>query len=422
MRVLMIGNLSGELAAASHIASKRGAKVKHAPSIEVAINALRAGAGADIILIDVLADIGRLVNQLGEEHIHIPVVACGFNHTPEEAAGAIVAGAIEYLPLPPNEELIAAILENIAGESHIMLGTSPLFRTCLALADQVAASTATVLITGASGTGKEVMARYVHKKSKRAGQVFISINCAAVPENLLESELFGHEKGAFTGAVARRVGKFEEAHGGTLLLDEISEIDIRLQAKLLRALQEREIDRVGGGRAVPVDIRVIATSNRDLKEEVKAGRFREDLYFRLNIIELKLPALAGRVDDIAPLAEFFKKKYLHINGLPEKSFTEEALETLKSYPWPGNVRELENTIHRAVLLSPEDTIRPEVFMLEERAEEGMVGRTLASVERDLIVNTLHHCLGDSNRAATLLGISLKHLREKLAQFEVQEGA
>ena len=426
MRILIIGNLAGGLSIASQIASKRGAKVKSAPSIETALAALRSGAGADVILIEVSDDIAALVSQLAAEHIHIPVVACGLNHDAEAAVRAIRAGAKEYLPLPPNEELIATLLESLAGEKHIFLGNSQAFRKILALADQVAGSDATILVTGQSGTGKEVMARYLHNNSKRANQQFISVNCAAIPENLLESELFGHEKGAFTGAVARRVGKFEEASGGTLLLDEISEIDIRLQAKLLRALQEREIDRIGGARPVPVDIRVIATSNRDLKDEVRAGRFREDLYFRLNIIELNLPPLHMRGDDIIALADYFRQKYSEINGIAVKPFGEEAMRCLREYKWPGNVRELENTIHRAVLLSQGDSIEKEAFMLPAdeapRASEpkDFVGQTLATVERDLIISTLTHCLGDPNQAAALLGISLKHLREKLLQITEKE--
>ena len=208
-----------------------------------------------------------------------------------------------------------------------------------------------MLITGESGTGKEVLARYVHARSLRAKKPFITVNCAAIPENLLESELFGHEKGAFTGALGRRIGKFEEANGGTLLLDEISEMDVRLQAKLLRAIQERLIDRVGGGKPVPVDIRIIATSNRNLTEAVREGKFREDLWFRLNVVNLKIPPLRERPADITELAQYFVKKYSDANGLPVRPLSAEARRALNVNRWPGNVRELENTLHRAVLLS-----------------------------------------------------------------------
>src|SRR5277367_1120532 len=240
----------------------------------------------------------------------------------------------------------------------------------LRLADQVAGSEASILITGESGTGKEVLARYVHRKSRRAQRPFISVNCAAIPENLLESELFGHEKGAFTGAVARRVGKFEEADGGTLLLDEISEMDARLQAKLLRAIQEREIDRVGGTKPVKVDIRIMATSNRDLAEAVKHGTFREDLLYRLNVVNLRLPALRERPKDIQALARHFAHKYAEANGVPYRAIAPLTERLLASHPWRGNVRELENTIHRAVLLATGNEISPEAIRLPDGSRVG----------------------------------------------------
>jgi DNA-binding NtrC family response regulator len=309
----------------------------------------------------------------------------------------------------------------------------------LALADQVAGSEASILITGESGTGKEVMARYIHRKSARAEKPFISVNCAAIPENLLESELFGHEKGAFTGAIARRVGKFEEANGGTLLLDEISEMDARLQAKLLRAIQEREIDRVGGTKPVKVDIRIIATSNRDLAEAVKHGTFREDLLYRLNVVNLRLPALRERPKDILALARHFAHKYAEANGVPFRPIASATERLLISHGWKGNVRELENTIHRAVLLASGAEISPEAIRLPDGtlvgpqnnlpntvsaavqaasvvATRGLVGRTVADVERDLILDTLDHCLGNRTHAANILGISIRTLRNKLREY------
>ena len=229
-------------------------------------------------------------------------------------------------------------------------------------AQQIAGSDASVLITGESGTGKEVLARYVHTRSKRAKKHFISVNCAAIPEALLESELFGHEKGAFTGAVARRIGKFEEANGGTLLLDEISEMDVRLQAKLLRAIQERVIDRVGGTKPVPVDIRIIATSNRNLAEAARNGTFREDLLFRLNVVNLRIPPLRERPLDVQALAEHFVDKYSKANGLPGRPLSAEGRKALALNRWPGNVRELENTLHRAVLLTSGAEIGADALM------------------------------------------------------------
>src|SRR5581483_9694133 len=225
-------------------------------------------------------------------------------------------------------ELIAAVLAAVADDTRDLICRDDAMAQVVKLAQQIAGSEASVLVTGESGTGKEVLARYVHSRSNRAKRPFVAVNCAAVPENLLESELFGHEKGSFTGAVARRIGKFEEANGGTLLLDEISEMDVRLQAKLLRAIQERVIDRVGGTRPVPVDIRIIATSNRNLTEAVREGKFREDLLFRLNVVNLKIPALRERPADIIELAQYFAKKYAEANGVPLRPLSAEARHAL----------------------------------------------------------------------------------------------
>jgi two-component system, response regulator FlrC len=309
MRLLIIGALEGQLSEATKMAMNGGAKVAHAPSVEIALAALRAGRGADLLLVDVVMDIAGLIAGLEAERIAIPVVACGVEANAAAAVNAIRAGAKEYIPLPPDAELIAAVIAAVARDSAEFLFRDPAMERVVKMADQIAGSDASILITGESGTGKEVIAKYVHARSKRANKPFISINCAAIPEALLESELFGHEKGSFTGAIARRIGKFEEASGGTLLLDEISEMDVRLQSKLLRAIQERLIDRVGGTKPVPVDIRILATSNRNLSEAVREGSFREDLLFRLNVVNLKLPALRDRPGDIAALSEHFVDKY-----------------------------------------------------------------------------------------------------------------
>src|SRR6185503_1457004 len=262
---------------------------------------------------------------------------------------AIHAGAKEYIPLPPDPDLIAAVLAAVAEDTREMIYRDDSMAKVVKLAQQIAGSDASVLITGESGTGKEVLARFVHGRSNRSKKPFITVNCAAIPENLLESELFGHEKGAFTGAVARRIGKFEEANGGTLLLDEISEMHPRLQAKLLRAIQEREIDRVGGTQPIKVDIRLIATSNRDLEAEARAGNFREDLYFRLNVVNVHVVPLRERPRDIEMLADFFAKKYAEMNALPQRRLAPSLREKLIHHAWRGNVRELENAMHRAVL-------------------------------------------------------------------------
>ncbi|HQP19639.1 MAG TPA: sigma-54 dependent transcriptional regulator, partial [Phenylobacterium sp.] len=284
MRLLVVGRLNGQLSTAVKMAMSAGAKVSHVETIAAATHALRAGQGADLLLVDYELDIAALIAANESERIRAPVVACGVGADPQKAADAIRAGAKEFIPLPPEAELIAAVLSAVADENKPMVVRDTAMQQVIQLADQVAPSDASILITGESGSGKEVIARYVHEKSRRASKPFISVNCAAIPENLLESELFGHEKGAFTGAVARRIGKFEEANGGTLLLDEISEMDARLQAKLLRAIQEREIDRVGSNKPVKVDIRILATSTRDLAQAVKEGTFREDLLYRLNVV------------------------------------------------------------------------------------------------------------------------------------------
>jgi two-component system, response regulator FlrC len=427
MRLLIVGPLEGYISSAGKIAIARGATVAHADDIEHGLAALRSGQGADLVMMDVKLDIGRMIECLRQERISVPLVACGIGADADAAVRAIKAGAKEYIPLPPDAELIAAVLEAVAQESHALLYQDPRMADVVRLADQVAPSDASVLITGESGTGKEVIARYIHRKSRRAKHNFISVNCAAIPENLLESELFGHEKGAFTGAAARRIGKFEEAHGSTLLLDEISEMHPRLQAKLLRAVQEREIDRVGGVQPVKIDIRLIATSNRDLEEEVRKGRFRDDLYFRLNVINLRIPALRERPQDIGPLADHFAKKYAELNGVAVRPLAAGVREMLARHAWRGNVRELENTIHRAVLLGRGDELGPDAIMLSATqpgtdaataaaAKPGLVGRTVADVERDLILETLQHCLGNRTHAATILGISIRTLRNKLQQY------
>ncbi len=437
MRLLIIGELYGQLGTASSIAKSRGAKVAHVADIEGAMNALRNGQGADLIMIEVREDIEKLVTLLMRERFNLMVIACGLETDKDAAVKAIRSGAKEYIPLPPDEELIAAVLEAITEEIKSIVYADPVTAKVIAMAEQIAPSDASILITGESGTGKEVIARHIHRKSKRAGHPMICVNCAAIPEALLEAELFGHEKGAFTGAVARRIGKFEEADGGTILLDEISEMDLRLQSKLLRVLQEREVDRIGGSKPVKVNIRVLATSNRNMLDEVKKGTFREDLYFRLNVISLNMPSLRDRKGDIKPLAEYFIEKYSKANAIPVRGLTPAALAKLTNYSWPGNVRELENTIHRSVLLATGKDIDADAIYLSSAAEETkastqpatggpqlatnnpLVGRSMESVEQELIIDTLNYCLGNRTHAANILGISIRTLRNKLKTYSEQ---
>jgi two-component system, response regulator FlrC len=436
MRLLIVGTLKGELITAAKIARDRGAQVAQVDGIEGALVHLRAGRGADLLMVDVSLDIRTLANAMEAERIVSPIVACGTGTDARAAVAAIQAGAKEYIPLPPDPELIAAILEAVARDKSEFIFRDPIMERVVKLALQVAGSEASVLITGESGVGKEVMARLVQQKSKRKERPFISVNCAAIPENLLESELFGHEKGSFTGAVARRIGKFEEANGGTLLLDEISEMDVRLQAKLLRAIQERVIDRVGGTAPVKVDIRIMATSNRNLSDAVKQGTFREDLLYRLNVVTLRIPALRERPADILALAEHFALKYAEMNGFPHRSLSSESKRALTANHWKGNVRELENTIHRAVLLSDGGEIGLDALVSRdgddmighgdsvtraaqtaEAVTRSLVGQTVAEVEQTLILDTLDHCLGNRTHAARILGISIRTLRNKLNEYD-----
>jgi two-component system response regulator FlrC len=450
MRLMIVGQLEGYISAAGKIALQRGAKVIHCEDIEQALGALRNGKGADVAMVDVKQKIGVFVDTLKAERIVLPVIACGIGTDAKSAVRAIQEGAKEYVPLPPDAVLIAAVLAAVTQEDSTMIANDPAMQSVIKMADRVAPSEATILITGESGTGKEVMSNYIHKKSKRKDGVFIALNCAAIPESLLESELFGHEKGSFTGATARRLGKFEEASGGTLLLDEVTEMHPQLQSKLLRAIQEREITRIGSNDPVKIDVRLIATSNRNLEESVKKGEFREDLYFRLNVVNIRLPALRERPNDIPQLAQFFADKFSEQNGVPKKAISKDAGTLLKSSKWRGNIRELENTMHRAVLMSMADEIEPEAISVSEGgglgtsapapvsanapsltgisgagsaqiknpgAVESLIGRTIADVERDMIINTLDHCLGNRTHAANILGISIRTLRNKLNEYK-----
>lgn len=429
MNILVIGASRAEVANACAMAAAKGTEVRHLEAIDEALAYLRSGASPDLLLVDVDVDIDTLFQSLAREHILVPVIAYGIDTDARTAVRAVKSGALEFLPLPPDEELIAALFSSVASDQQTLVFEDQATKQVLSMARKVAPSDASLLITGESGTGKEMVAQYVHQHSRRHAKHLVSVNCAAIPDNLLESELFGHEKGAFTGATARRIGKFEEADGSTLLLDEISEMDPRLQAKLLRAIQEREIDRVGGNKPIAIDIRLLATSNRDLPAEVRAGRFREDLLFRLNVVQLELPPLRERLGDLVPLSHLFIERYAKANGTLPKELDTGALARLRRYRWPGNVRELENCIHRAVLLSQGEMIGPDDIILpdddsmspnlrHDQGDEGMtlVGSSVAEVERRLIVETLAHTLGNRTRAAVILGISIRTLRNKLKQY------
>ena len=429
MELLIVGTLEGQIGAASKIAIQQGGHVSIADNEEAGLDVLRSGKAIELVMIDVKLDVYKFISSLEQERINVLVVACGVANDPSLAVKAIKAGAKEYIPLPPDPEMIGAVLAAATRENHALIYGDKKTEAVLKLAKQVAPSEANILLTGQSGTGKEVFSRFIHDNSKRANKKFVAVNCAAIPETLLESELFGYEKGAFTGAVARRIGKFEEASGGTLLLDEISETDVKIQAKLLRAIQEKEIDRIGGKAPIKVDTRIIATSNRNLDECVKNGTFRQDLYYRLNVVNINIPPLKDRPDDIIVLAKHFAKKYSELNDIPLKEMTPAAEQKLLNYLWPANVRELENTVPRAELLSTGDKIEEDASLLDdidavinpvagtEMSGAEFVGSTVASMERNLIIDTLKHTMGNRTTAANILGISIRTLRNKLKQYQ-----
>lgn len=406
-----------------------------------------------------------------------PVIVVTDKGSPDEAERLLSLGAKDYWVEPLDVDRIMSIAREPASSFPVpqistlgghkpeykspsgprIVGRNPAIARVMKLARQVAPSKATVLITGESGTGKEMFARYLHAQSKRVNGPFVAVNCAALPEHLLESELFGHEKGAFTGAIARKLGKFELANGGTILLDEISEMDLALQAKLLRVLQEGEIDRVGGSETVDVDVRVLATTNRDLEDWVKQGKFRQDLYFRLNVIPLRLPSLRDRGNDVLELARFFVDMYVREYELPPVLISEEAELWLREYSFPGNVRELQNLMERAVLLANGQEILPAHFLLEnddwplfeeeggngseetatqEKESPSIIGQKVGSLtalpenlggsviplhemERIMIAKGLSQTSGNRTQAAELLGISVRTLRNKLNEYRAQ---
>ncbi|HEX2859826.1 MAG TPA: sigma-54 dependent transcriptional regulator [Alphaproteobacteria bacterium] len=431
-----------------------GVQLLSAAGLEEALQTLSSSEIA-LLLVPGSFDLPAVFTGLKNNKLVTPVVVVG-EASPATGTKAIRLGAKEYLTTPVEGRLLATLLERMAPVASVQSPVASDTKTTALLnqARQFAASGATVLLRGESGTGKEVMARFLHASSPRASKPFIAVNCAAIPESLLESELFGHEKGSFSGALNKRIGKFQQAHGGTLLLDEISEMDLALQAKLLRAIQERVIDPVGADKPVPVDIRLIATTNRTLEDYVAQGKFREDLYFRLSVVMVDLPPLRERPGDILPLARHFAEKYAEHGKL---EFTPAAEEKLLTCYWKGNVRELENTIHRAILLAGPQTrtldaphiqispmsmrlmamdanmqqagttpTGPGVAGLAQAVaaaysggggmQQSYVPRPLADVERDTLSATMSYTKGNEDFAAHLLGISVVILREKLSSL------
>ncbi len=389
----------------------------------------------------------RKAHQLDPQLAVIVMTAFGEIRT---AVSAMRQGALDYLAKPLDlEELTISVeraierrrLVHETGELRQRLtqrdridsivGSSPPMLKVFETVRQVAPSRASVLVTGESGTGKELIAAAVHGHSSRASGPFVKLHCSALAESLLESELFGHEKGSFTGAAARRDGRFQQADGGTLFLDEIGEISPAIQVKLLRFLQEREFERVGGNQTIKVDVRVVAATNRDLNAEVKAGRFREDLFYRLNVVSIEMPPLRARPSDVPLLATRFLERYASENAKAIKGFSPEALQALSGYGWPGNVRELENAVERAVVICRADEIHPVdlpahvVASTVRRTGDDLPpipGATLAEIERYAILQTLEHTGGSTARAADMLGISARTIQYRLHEYSVKGGA
>jgi DNA-binding NtrC family response regulator len=352
---------------------------------------------------------------------NLPILVITGFATVENAVNAMKEGASDYLMKPFSfddlTKAVEAIMSSVSYTHEEVLTHNENMKNLIQLSRSVSLSDMTVLILGESGTGKELFARFIHKTSRRNNKQFIAVNCAAIPENLLESELFGYEKGAFTGALEKKIGKFELAHGGTILLDEIGEMSAILQAKLLRVLQEREIDRVGGKQPVPVDVRVIATTNRDLQKEINEGRFREDLYYRLSAFPIQLPPLRERTEDIMPLSEHFAKRFAAQLNKTISGFSKDAVEELTTRQWKGNIRELENAIHRAVLMAGTDIITADDFMPEGHAGQCYPNNgSLKEMEMDLIRKTLEETNGNKTKAAKMLGVSVRTIRNKLQEY------
>ncbi|MCW8932512.1 MAG: sigma-54 dependent transcriptional regulator [Gammaproteobacteria bacterium] len=411
----------------------------------------------DIVISDVQMpkmDGHQLLKQI-KRHYDLPVLLMTAYGTIGKAIEAMKDGAVDYLVKPFEAEVLVSVVSRYAGKSvedHQMIAESTSMQKIAQLSKRVAISDATVMIGGSSGTGKEVLARYIHNNSSRADKPFVAINCAAIPENMLEATLFGYEKGAFTGAYKASAGKFEQAQGGTLLLDEISEMDLGLQAKLLRVLQEKEVERLGGQELIPLDVRVLATSNRNMHQQVKENKFREDLFYRLNVFPIAIPDLKDRKEDIIPLAKHIINKIAKQNGSEIPQLSKEAELKLTNHIWPGNIREMDNVIQRAFILHIDHLITPEDIPMEMNSSDLSMSNdreTIASNEAipaadnvskevkkvsdttksssnlndelrgrefDKILEILHSTMGNRKMAAEQLGISQRTLRYKLAKM------
>ena len=436
-RILVVDDEPGMRLGLTEVLRRGGFAVESAATAEDALAWLEQQE-ADLLVTDLKLP-GRsgleLLAELRGQGRTVKTIVITAHGTVEDAVTGMKLGALDFLtkPFAPQDllHLARSALAEAAtrrtraggagGVRRPIVSRDPAVLRLLEIAETVASSRAPVLIQGESGTGKELLARYLHDAGSRRGKPFVAVNCAALPRELLESELFGHERGAFTGALQRKIGKFELAHGGTILLDEVSEMEIPLQAKLLRVLQEYEVDRVGGSAPVPVDVRVVATTNRRLRELVDRGKFREDLFYRLMVVPVVLPPLRERPGDVELLAEHFVRRFA---GPRRLELSAEARAALRERRWPGNVRELEHALERAALLARGPALRAEDLREPDGAAPGvqlgaLAGCTVAEVERRLILETLQRTRNNRTHAAKLLGISIRTLRNKLAEYRQQ---
>ncbi len=407
---------------------------------------LVAEESPDVLLTDLKMqgmDGHELLSQVRKAHPDTAVVIMTAYGTIRSAVEALREGAEDYLTKPVDVEEIEHLLSRILQKRRLLaetrllrarlddayrfesiIGRSPPMLEIFRLVEQVAPSQASILITGDSGTGKELIAQAIHQRSLRRDAPFVKVSCAALPETLLESELFGHERGAFTGALSRRAGRFEIAAGGTVFLDEVGDIPLGMQVKLLRFLQEKQFERLGGNRTLTVDVRVLAATHRELPALIQEGKFREDLYYRLNVIEIRMPPLRERTEDIPLLVDFFVRKFAAANDKPIQGVTDEVVAALKGYAWPGNVRELEHAVERAVILARGERLELSLFPTlpqphaspDARKGPAVPGATLEEIERDAILKTLEAAGGSTSRAATMLGISPRTIQYKLKQY------
>jgi two-component system NtrC family response regulator/two-component system response regulator HydG len=442
-RVLVVDDEPNARSALRELLAEEGFEVQEAADGEEALRLL-AGFAPDVVLADVRMprmDGLTLLERTRGDGIDAAFVMMTAHGTVKDAVAAMKMGAENYLQKPLDMDAVLVSLGKALERRQLqrdvemlrervregtgmakIIGTSEPMRQVFELVHRAAPSRATVLVLGESGTGKELVAEALHDGSPRAAGPFIRVNCAALAETLLESELFGHEKGSFTGAIARKEGRFELADGGTLFLDEIGEITPPVQVKLLRFLQNREFDRVGGTKTLKVDVRVVAATNKDLLAEVKAGRFREDLYYRLNVVQIEMPPLRTRKTDLPALVDHFVRKYGSLYERPGAHMSREAFQAMLAYDWPGNVRELENAIERAVVLAPEGELLPNHLppAVSETRRDGarqlIPGATLAEIEKEAIVRTLEVVDGSTSRAAEILGISVRTIQYRLKEY------